>query len=104
MTVAALLMLGITSAQVNPEQPQQPEPGASNNVMVETKKQADPTIDVPIDPNTIEEKNHNVINDGEGLKNELKTKDHIKSTSQPPNIEKPEAKRKKKVRASTKKQ
>jgi hypothetical protein len=104
MTLAAILTLGLASAQVDPVQPQQPEPNTSKDVIAEPKRDVDATIDVPIDPNTIEENNHNVVNDGGGLKNELKTDNHVKSTPQPVKVEKAEAKRKLKAKRTNRKQ
>jgi hypothetical protein len=100
MSLAAILTFGIASAQIDPEQPQQTQPDPVKGVEPDSKNKADRDVDVPIDPQTIETRK-----DKDPLKDELKTKDHVKSTPDPAVVkdekdeeEKPRDKRKKKRR------
>jgi hypothetical protein len=80
LSIAAILTFSIASAQIDKDQPQQTQPDPVNGVEPDTKNKADQSVDVPIDPQTLEEQksqNH------DPMKDELKTEDHMKSTPDP---------------------
>lgn len=100
LSLAAILTFSIASAQIDPDQPQQTQPDPVKGVEPDSKNKADRDVDVPIAPETMENSE-----DKDPLKDELKTKDHVKSTPDPAIVkdkknedERPSEKRRKKRR------
>lgn len=82
LSLAAMLTFGIASAQIDPAQPQQTQPDPAKGVEPDTKNKVDTKVDVPIDPAT-QNSQTGVIDDTQPRKDELKTRDHVKSTPDP---------------------
>ena len=100
LSLAAILTFSIASAQIDPEQPQQTQPDPVKGIEPGGKNKADPDVDVPIDTETMENRE-----DKDPLKDEIKTKGHVKSTPDPDVVkdkkdedERPYEKRRKKKR------
>lgn len=78
LSLAAVLTVSIASAQIDPDQPKQTQPDPVQGIEPDSKNKADQDVDVPIHPETIENRK-----DKDPLKDEIKTKDHVKSTPDP---------------------
>jgi hypothetical protein len=83
LSLAAMLTFGIASAQISPAQPQQTQPDPANTATdanTKAKKDANVQNDV-VNPSAAPQGN-----DVQPRKDELKTRDHVKSTPDPSTV------------------
>lgn len=76
-----MFVCSMAAAQTDTNPPQQTQPDPGTTVNTDTKNTADTQVEVPLDPQTTEE--NNSLNHEQPLKDELKTRDHVKSTPDP---------------------
>ncbi|WP_129583035.1 hypothetical protein [Flavobacterium cyanobacteriorum] len=98
VTLAAVLAFGVASAQVPPGQPQQTQPDPTGTTADDrAKKDADVQNDV-LDPAKAPQGNHVTPR-----KDEIKTRDHVKSTPDPATVKDSTDNRKKSQKKSKRK-
>mgnify|MGYP005846349779 CR=1 FL=1 len=100
LSLAALFSVSVATAQINTTQPQQTQPDPVKGVEPDSKTKADPAVAVPIDPQTTKDQT-GVIDDTQPRKDELKTRDHVKSTPDSDIVKDKDKPRKTKTRKRT---
>lgn len=96
-SLAAVLTFSMASAQIDTDRPQQTQPDAVKKIEPDGKNKADQDVDVPIHPKTMENRK-----DKDPLKDELKTKNHVKSTPDPSIVDESKDNKSKAVRKQKK--